>query len=76
MYGLVLDFDRSFVLYMRLFAIADGFWLEICFNLDGWRMKDGSPGLVTTSSQSIYLMVGANFLVPVECPSMPCWLRT
>ena len=76
MYVQVLDFDRSFVLYIRLFAIAYGFGLGICCNLNGCRMKDGRPGLVTTLSQSIYLMVGAKFLVPLVCPSLPCWLRT
>ena len=60
---------------MRLFAIAYGFWLGICYHLNGWRMKDGSPGLVTTTSQSIHLMVGAMSLVPVECPSLSSWLR-
>ena len=60
---------------MRLFAIAYGFWLGICCHLNGWRMRDGSPGLVTTSSLSIHLMVDAMCLVPVECPLLSSWLR-
>ena len=61
---------------MRLFLIAYGFCKGICCHLNGWRMKDGSPGLVTTSSQSIHLIVVAMSLVPVECPSLSIWQRS